>query len=80
LVVDAGGLLGGFLGFGIYVIARSGIGTGTRTMSGVTLAGAAVGLGAAMYFTKDWDVPDSIANIGILPLRDGALATVRFDL
>jgi hypothetical protein len=52
LVIDAGGIVGGVAGGGVGVLISGNF--EDRTTPLAAAIGAAVGLGAAAYFTRDW--------------------------
>ena len=56
LVIDAGGLVGMVGGGGIGVLIGGEI--GDRAVAGAAAVGAAIGLGAAAYFTRNWGEAD----------------------
>jgi hypothetical protein len=53
LVIDAGGIVGAVGGGGLGVVISGNF--GDRTTPALAAVGAAVGLGAAAYFTRDWN-------------------------
>lgn len=53
LVIDAGGIVGTIGGGGIGVLISGN--AGDRTTPGIAAVGAVIGLGAAAYFTRDWN-------------------------
>jgi hypothetical protein len=55
LLVDAGGLVGTIAGVGIPILLES---ENARVVTGSGLAGMALGLGLAAWFTRDWDRAD----------------------
>lgn len=53
LVIDAGGIVGTIGGGGLGVLISGD--AGDRTTPGIAAVGAVIGLGAAAYFTRDWN-------------------------
>jgi hypothetical protein len=80
LLLDAGGILGGLLGLGTYVIAvPNDFGRGTV---GAVLAGSLTGMAAAALLSRDWDAPLlGQVQVGVAPTQYGGsqlLVTGRF--
>ncbi len=74
LVIDAGGIVGGVGGGGIGVLLSGGF--GEQTTAAAAAIGAALGLGAAAYFTRHWDEPDGGGDRGgasavLMPVEHG---------
>jgi hypothetical protein len=73
LVIDAGGIVGGVGGGGLGVLLSGEI--GDQTTAAMAALGVAAGLGAAAYFTRDWNDADGDRADGVhavlLPAEHG---------
>ncbi len=71
LVIDAAGIVGAVAGGASGVMATGNV--DDRTTAGLAAVGAALGLGAAAYFTRDWGEDDDGPPITatIMPVRGG---------
>ncbi len=75
LVIDSGGVLGALVGFSAYVLiaGNDNLNNGEAAM-GSGLAGTVLGLGAATYFSRNWDdADDTSAQLFINPTDGGAI-------
>ncbi|MBK8010213.1 MAG: hypothetical protein IPK13_02635 [Deltaproteobacteria bacterium] len=77
LLIDAGGIVGGLLGFGIPVLIQNDTGD-SGLLFGSAFVGTVVGLGLTTYLTRHWDVPEALSNmsLGFAPMSDGGGAMV----
>lgn len=70
LVIDGGGVVGGLLGAGTALLI-GGDDIEPSLLFGLTSAGMAVGLGAATFLTRGWDVELPPVQVGLLPAPGG---------
>lgn len=77
LVIDAAGIVGAVAGGAGGVMATGDV--EDRTTAGLAAVGAAIGLGAAAYFTRDWGEDDDGPPLGasIMPVRGGGLVSAH---
>lgn len=75
LLIDAGGILGTLAGSGTAVLIR-GNDTSREVFFRAMLPGAIVGLGAAAWLTRDWDVPDLPVSTSFMPAPGGGMAVI----
>ncbi len=80
IMIDAGGLLGGLFGFGLYAIFAGDAGGSSKgaLLSGAT--GTVVGLAGAAYFSRGWDAPKLPVQVGLAPTRGGAMVLASASL
>ena len=74
LVIDAGGILGGLVGMGVYAISTSDV--NEQVLAGVALGGVLAGLGTAGWFSRDWDASSFPLQLGVAPTAGGLMLTV----
>lgn len=78
LVIDTGGVLGGLVGMGTYVLINPEFNEPTGFALS-TMAGIVAGLGTSAYLTRHWDAPDNgqiSASWGIAPTEEGAVLSL----
>jgi hypothetical protein len=82
LIIDSGGVLGYLGGFGTAVLIAGD--PDQQLAFGSALGGVVLGLGAATFFTRDWDdkpgSDDTTTRAMLMPVRGGAIAGLAFDL
>ena len=84
LIIDLGGVLGSLAG-GLFTLSTSSDQTAggvlfTTTAAGLAAVGAALGLGAAAYFTRDWNDHDDDGpglTTMVTPVRGGGLLSAH---
>lgn len=70
LLIDAGGILGTLAGSGTAVLIQ-GNDISRDAFFRAMLPGAVIGLGAAAWLTRDWDVPDLPVTTAFVPMPGG---------
>jgi hypothetical protein len=70
LMIDAGGVVGSLAGAGTAVLIQ-GDDIERETFFRAMLPGAAIGLGAAFFLTRNWDGPDVPVSTAFVPVHGG---------
>jgi hypothetical protein len=77
MIINAGGIVGLLLGMGVAVLI-AGDDVEAGALFGAAIPGTLVGLGLTWWLTRNFDVPETNAEIGFAPTPDGgAFAFVR---